>query len=329
MLLDLFITHWTEDWSVGEKGFRMLSMQREVDWSQIRITMVHDGTEPFPEKYFKGMPFTVNQVSVPHGGIAAARNWCIDHSEAEWIKWCDFDDMFEGVYSLKIIMDALNSDRYDMIWFELLFDDHGKIINRTNRDPVFVHNKVFRRSFLQRKNIRFNEELTWCEDSAFLAVVEMDIDKLRIHKIRSFIPIYVYIVRDGSLCNKPEIRFANLESFFRRHCYVAEEYRKRNRYDDYCQMCVRTIADSYYTLVKAPGITEDKSGLEKRVWEWYRENRQAIRDCKRPQRELVMKAVNKERFDGGKITWEEIQEWIEGKEEAHETDNTGRILRWS
>ena len=313
MLLDLFITHWTEDWSVGEKGFRMLAMQRAVDWGQIRITMVHDGTEPFPEKYFKGMPFTVNQVSIPHGGIAAARNWCIDNSEAEWIKWCDFDDMFEGVYSLKIIMDALNSDRYDMIWFELLFDDHGKIINRTNRDPVFVHNKVFRRSFLQRKKIRFNEELTWCEDSAFLAVVEMDIDKLRIHKIRSFIPIYVYIVRDGSLCNKPEIRFANLESFFRRHCYVAEEYRKRNRYDDYCQMCLRTLADSYYTLEKAPGITEDKSGLEKRVWEWYEENKEGVMNCKRPQRELVMKAVNRERYDGGKITLDEVMEWIERK----------------
>ena len=316
MLLDLFITHWTEEWSVGEKGFRMLALQRGVDWEQIRITLVHDGSEPFPERYFKEMPFTVNQVSIPHGGIAKARNWCIDHSEAEWIKWCDFDDMFAGAYSLKIILDEIAKAKADMVWFDLLFDDHGTIKTRTQRDPIFVHNKVFRRSFLQKKNIRFQEDLTWCEDSAFMAVVEMDIDKLRIRKIRSFIPAYIYIVRDGSLCNRPDIRFANLESFFRRHCYVAEEYRKRGRYDDYCQMCLRTLADSYYTLVKAPGITEDKSDLEKRVLEWYEKNKEGVTNCKRPQRELVMKAVNRERYDGGKITLDEVLEWIEGKVKA-------------
>ena len=314
MLLDLFITHWTEPWAVGKKAFEMLSCQRKMDWSQIRITLVHDGTPKLPEKYFKDLQFTVNQVSIPHGGIAAARNWCIDNSDATWIKWCDFDDMFVGVYSLSQIMNVLENDKYDLLWFELLFEDHGKVHNRTERDPVFVHNKVFRRSFLLEKGIRFKEDLTWCEDSAFMALIEMDIDHQRIGKIKAPMPIYLYIVRDGSLCNRPEIRFANLESFFNRHCYVAEEFKKRGRYDEYCTMCVRTMADSYYTLMKAPGITEDKSDLERKVWAWYEENREAILDCKRPQFDLVMRAVNRERFDGGEITAEEFLEWMRSHE---------------
>ena len=81
---------------------------------------------------------------------------------------------------------------------------------------------------------------------------------------------------------------------------------------------MRTMADSYYTLVKAPGITEDKSDLERRVWEWYAENREAIMDCKRPQFNLVMKAVNRERFDGGVITAEEFIEWIREHERGEE-----------
>ena len=292
----------------------MLSLQRAVDWNSVRITLVHDGTECFPEKYFDGMPFTVNQVSIPHGGIAKARNWCIDHSEADWIKWCDFDDMFAGVLSLNQIMTVLNNAEYDMIWFDLLVDDHGKTHMRTERDPVFVHNKVFRRSFLIEKGIRFKEDLTWCEDSAFMAIIEMDIDHKRIGKIKGMMPIYMYIVRDGSLCNRPEIKFANLESFFRRHCYVAEEFKKRGRYDEYCTMCVRTMADSYYTLVKAPDITEDKSNLEQRVWAWYEENREAILDCKRPQFDMVMQAVNRERWDGGEITDREFINWLRSHE---------------
>ena len=318
MLLDLFITHWTEPWEVGKNGFGMLSLQRAVDWSQIRITLVHDGTEPFPDEYFDGMPFKVNQFSIPHGGIAKARNWCIDHSEATWIKWCDFDDMFAGVYSVQQIMNVLNNDQFDLLWFDLLCDDHGKVINRTERNPVFVHDKVFRRSFLLEKGIRFKEDLTWCEDSAFLALIEMDIDHQRIGKIKAQAPIYLYIVRDGSLCNRPEIKFANLKSFFKRHCYVAEEFKKRGLTAQYNTMCVRTMADSYYTLVKAPDIEEDKTEFAAEVWRWYEDHREAIGDCTKPDFNLVMRAVNRERYDGGEITGEEFIDWIRKHERGEE-----------
>lgn len=314
MLMDLFITHWTEPWEVGKAGFEILSLQRAVDWTQIRITLVHDGTEVFPADYFAGFPFTVHQVSVPHGGIAAARNWCIDHSEADWIKWNDFDDMFAGVYSLRNIMSVLDNDRFDMLWFDLLHDDHGKVFRRTERNPVFVHDKVFRREFLLKKNIRFNEKLTWCEDSAFLAMVEMDIDHQRIGKIKADAPIYLYIVRDGSLCNRPEIKFANLKSFFLRHCYVADEMLKRGLIASYNTMCVRVMADSYYTLEKATDIPEDKSEFAAEVWAWYEKHKDAIGDCTRPDFERVIAAVNRERFDSGGITGEEFISWIRNHE---------------
>ena len=319
MLLDLFVTHWTEPWEVGKNGFAMLCCQKAVDWSKIRVTLVHDGTDPFPEEYFAGMPFEVHQESIPHGGIAKARNWCIDHSEAEWIKFCDFDDMFSGAYAVQQMMDSLEKGQgYDLLWFDLIFDDHGKTSIRNHRDPVFVHNKVFRRTFLLQKGIRFQEHLTWCEDSAFMAVVEMDIDHTRIGKIVVAQPIYIYIVRDGSLCNRPEIKFKNLCSFFDRHCYVAAEFKKRGRYTEYCTMCARTMMDSYYTLMRAPGITEDTSELEKRVWNWYAENRNAVLDCKKEHFERVLAAVNRERFDGGVITGEEFIEWIRRHERGEE-----------
>lgn len=288
----------------------MLSLQRGVDWSQIRITLVHDGTEEFPAEYFAGFPFAVNQVSIQHGGIAKARNWCIDHSEATWIKWCDFDDTFAGIYSLQHVMSALDNDGFDLLWFELLVDDHGKVHNRTERDPVFVHNKVFRREFLLEKDIRFKEDLTWCEDSAFMALIEMDINHQRIGKIKAPMPIYLYIVRDGSLCNRPEIKFANLKSFFKRHCYVADEMLKRGMTESYNTMCVRVLADSYYTIVKDPDIQEDRSEFEAEVWAWYEAHREQIGNCTRENFDFVMRAVNKERWDGGEITGQEFIEWI-------------------
>ena len=149
MTLDLMITHWTEPWEVGKNALTMLSLQRGVDWKEIRVTIVHDGSKQFPAEYFAGFPFEMHQVELTHRGIAAVRNWCIDNSDAEWIKWCDFDDTFVGIYSLKTIMDGIRlAKKMDMLWFDLLWELDGRILLRTERNPVFIHDKVFRRRFL-------------------------------------------------------------------------------------------------------------------------------------------------------------------------------------
>lgn len=314
MLLDLFITHWTEPWEVGKYGLEMIANQKLVDWDQVRVTMVHDGSEAFPEEYFKDYPFKMNQVCLPHGGIAAARNWCIEHSDAKWIKWNDFDDTFSYIFSLHDILNVLNNDNFDLLWFDLLWNDDKILHIRQERDPVFVHNKLFRSTFLKDNNIRFNESLTWCEDSAFLAVVEMEINHERIGKIKGNAPLYMYSVRQGSLCNRPEIKFANLQSFFARHCYVAEEFLKRGMIEQYNTMMVRIMMDSFYTLTLAPGITEDKSEHEKRVWDYYESHKDSFKACKPENFDMVLKAVNRECFDGGEITKEAFLAWIDKHE---------------
>lgn len=318
MKLDLFITHYKEPLEIGEKGFQMIRMQRNVDWSQIRVTVVHDGTEKFPDSYFAGFPCEINQVSIPHGGIAEARNWCIDHSDAEWIKWNDFDDMFACVYAMKDIMNAVNmADEFDLLWFDVLAElKDGKVYVKDQRDPVVIHGKVFRRQFLLDHQLRFPKHLTWCEDSAFLAVMEMEIDHQRIGKITCKCPIYAWIERDGSLCNRPEIRFQNLQSFFERHIYVAEEFRKHGLIDQYNTMCVRVMCDSYYTLNLAPNITDDKSEHEARVWAWFDEHREQFYSCRPEMFDMVITAVNRECFDGGEITKQAVMDWINKHERS-------------
>ncbi len=54
MLLDLFITHYNESWEVCRPGFQMLRNQRCVDWKQVKVTVVHDGTKCFPDALLEG-----------------------------------------------------------------------------------------------------------------------------------------------------------------------------------------------------------------------------------------------------------------------------------
>jgi hypothetical protein len=309
VLLDLFITHWTEPWEVVRPGLEILKLQRHVDWEQIRVTIVHDGTEAFPDEWFSGYPFQVFQAELPHGGIAAARNWCIDHSDAEWIKWNDCDDMFANIYALFDLTHAMEIGKQcDMLWFDLrasLLD--GRVFTKTDRDPVLIHGKAFRRSFLKEHGIRYNEELTWCEDSAFLALVEMEIDTKRIGHIKCDSPIYAWICRQGSLCNRPEIKFDNLKSFFKRHCYVQEEMQKHGYMDEYYAMTVRVIGDSYYTLHRA-GFGPEKEGyLEHRqqVVAYYKKHREDLLKIPGDRMMAVVNAVNHEN-PGCDLTREEL-----------------------
>lgn len=309
MLLDLFITHYNEPWDVGQMGFRMLLSQQCVDWSQVNVTLVHDGTPCYPDKWFQDFPFEVHQVSIPHGGIAAARNWCIDHSTADWIKWNDFDDWFSNVYSLKNILQCLgNSDDFDLLWFEVYAQMNGKVYIKKERDPVVLHGKAFRRQFLIDHGIRFQEDLTWCEDSAFLALMEMEIDVKRIGQIVCECPIYTWVHRPGSLCNRPEIKFSNLKSFFRRHRYVADEFLKHGCIDEYNTMIARIMCDSYYTLC-VTDLDEDTSEHERNVWEYFKEHRDEFLKVSNKNFDAVVAATNREN-ENCNITKQDVVDWI-------------------
>jgi len=296
----------------------MLALQRCVDFNDFKITLYHDGTEPFPEECFAGYPYQVEQITIDHRGIAGVRNYAIAHSEGTWIKFNDCDDMFASIYSVRQILDALHeSDAFDVLWFPFYFEYlDGRRFLLDDIHPVFTHNKLFRREFLVEKNIWFNEKLTWCEDSAFLALLEMEIDINRRGKIKAESPIYCYAVRMGSLCNRPEIKFANRESFFERHKYVAEEFRKHGHIDQYNTMVVRVMCDSFLTLDRMK-FDEDTSELERRVWEYFRDHKQQFLDCTAENFDLVIEACNRERDGCEPITKDEFLKWLRQLQNKH------------
>ena len=318
MLLDLFITHWNESWDVCRTGFEMLRNQRCVDWTQVRVVLVHDGTPAFQSKRFEGYPFRVQQEVIEHRGIAGVRNWCIDNAEADWIKMNDCDDFFTSAYSLRSLMSGLEQagDRFDMMWFDVYAEMNGERYLKSNRDPVVLHGKAFRRQMILEKGLRFNEELTWCEDSAFLAVLEMEIDAQRIAKITADCPIYTWVHRIGSLCNREEIKFDNLQSFFRRHCYVAEEFRKRGLTDEYNTMIARIACDSYYTLQVAD-VKEDRSEHERKVWEYLKAHRAELLKCRKGMFDQVIEATNREN-ENCNISGEEVKTWLKAMRQKYE-----------
>lgn len=280
-MLDIIIPHYTEPWEVGEKLFSILALQRGIDFSAFRVLVVNDGEENrLPDACFSGLPYLVEQISIPHKGVSAARNAGIDHATAPWLMFCDFDDTFAHVYALRDILSVLPADGYDMLHSRMIVEDmtEGKDLLTFSPESqrfVFTHGKVYRKAFLDEQGIRFDETMRFQEDSLFNATIIARTSHTHIGEIKSVSPLYVWIRRPSSVTNSgrdDEAMFAH----FLRNLKATEENRVSRDYDCYCGMVTRTVWDTYYMLNCKPGSTETKQKIREMFVPWIRTRREAF-----------------------------------------------------
>lgn len=270
-MLDIIVPHYDEPWSEGKKLFDMLGMQRAVDMRSFRVILVEDGEghNIYPEIAKQRYPFEVVGLTIPHAGVSAARNRGMDYSRAKWIMFCDFDDTFTCIYSLRSIMDVLPTEDYDLLWYPFYVETNAerKRQIRQKYNNIFIHGKVYRRDFLREHGLRFNEELHFSEDTAFNSVLEMEIRPDRTGEIKMEIAPYVWTYREKSATTDPARVYGNAVGLFRRQKYVAEQFVLRGRWLEGSSIAMRAMCDGFLTL-KRTDIQHDDS-FAREVYEFY------------------------------------------------------------
>ena len=306
--LDIIVTHYNEPWEVGQKFFDMLALQRGVDFSEIGVTIVHDGSEPFLEGILR-YPFEIRQQCIDHGGVSKARNEGMKLASAPWICFCDFDDMFASVYSLRHIMSILPADDFDILWCEFYAEDQkasGQIVlNKRSENSVFIHGKYFRRSFLEDHGLTFPEDLEFNEDSAFCAVAFAICDHKRVGKITAETPLYVWTFRNGSSTGTRGHRSRAMKGLYQRNKIVCDAYEKYVDKARYRTMVCRTCYDAYHMLnVKV--LPDELKEVMADFREFWKTHKAAFVACDRKLRLEAADASRKERELGDK---EEAERW--------------------
>jgi glycosyltransferase involved in cell wall biosynthesis len=124
------------------------------------------------ENLLNSYPFKIDYYLNEHKGVSATRNACLDHATADYVMFCDADDMFYNACGLYIIFNEINNGGFDSltsVFIEETRNPDTKEIVYINRemDSTFVHGKVHNREFLEKFNIRWNDKLTIHEDSYF------------------------------------------------------------------------------------------------------------------------------------------------------------------
>ena len=271
MKLEIVVLHYHEPWDMVKYLLDTIKTQKGVDWSDIGVFIVNDGDDVvLDEANFAEYPFSIRYDIKEHTGISGTRNYGIENSTADYIMFCDSDDGFLNNYGLHTILDVMaeNPDMIISSFAEELLKNGKYVIVRHDKDIVFCHGKVYRRQFLLDKNLRFDTELAFCEDSLF--------NKIAFHEaalVKSIeSPLYLWAWNNTSTTRKQKecvvlLRYHEAMLMRIRTC---EQLRDRGFTEEYFKIVAKVFFDCYYEFNDPDYMVEEYADLYKAAEEEFK-----------------------------------------------------------
>ena len=102
--LNILITQYNESEKDISYLLDSISIQQNVNFDEIGILICNDGSDILlSDDFLQSYPFDIQYFKEPHKGVSATRNFLLDKSNAEYVMFCDADDMFFNMCGLWII----------------------------------------------------------------------------------------------------------------------------------------------------------------------------------------------------------------------------------
>lgn len=204
MKLEILVTIYKEGFDVLKPLLDSIAVQQNVDWEEIGVIVCNDGGEKLNwasySRYLQNYPYKIDYYYEEHGGVSACRNKAMDYATAEYIQFCDCDDMYANICGLWLIFNAIEKG-FDCFvpkfMEEVRHDGKPQYITR-DWDATFIHGKVFNRQYLVENNIRFNEALTLHEDTYFNCLAQQLADNV----VYCPTPFYLWKWREDSVVRR-------------------------------------------------------------------------------------------------------------------------------
>lgn len=314
MKVQILIPHYKETHEEVEPLLDSLAVQQSIDFSEVGVVIAYDGPEATElcrePKYNPAIsadmgdltlpvwamkyPFEIEHVRIPeHVGVSACRNAALDAATADYVMFCDADDMFCDVCGLHVIFREIENGGFDTLvscFREESRDpnDKSKVVYiNHDMDSTFVHGKVHRREYLIENKIRFNDKLTIHEDSYFniLAQNLAEEEKAKYCPM----PFYLWKWRDNSVCrHDPDYILKTYNNMLDSNDALVDEFVRRMREDKANFYVGFMVMDAYYTMNKPEWIDKTHSdyrdAVEKRFAVYYEKHKSQFESLSNQER---------------------------------------------
>lgn len=277
MKLQILIPQYNEDEETIRPLLTSLAIQQGIDvQNDIGVIICNDGSDVhLSDEFLKSFPYPIEYFCIDHRGVSAARNYCLDISRADYVMFCDADDMFFNNCGLYIVfreMEGKGFNAFSSVFVEETrdFKTGQRVYINREMDSTFVHGKIYRRSYLVHNNIRFNDALTIHEDSYFNCLAQ----KLSGGVLYCQTPFYLWRWRDDSVCrHDPKYILKTYTNMLESSTALVSEFIARGCVDEAEYYATAMIYDAYYMMNKDEWLNQEnreyRDATEKRFKEYY------------------------------------------------------------
>lgn len=263
MRLQILVPQYNETEQVIKPLLDSIEVQQNVDLANdVGVIIVNDGTDVhLSREFLDRYSFRIDYYLHEHKGVSATRNACLDYAKADYVMFCDADDMFYNACGLYIVFREIENGGFDSLvsaFVEESREPNTRIPVYINHDmdSTFVHGKIHSRKFLLDNNIRWNDALTIHEDSYFNCLCQRLAKELKYSQT----PFYLWRWRDESVCrHDPKYILKTYNNMLDSNDALIEQFVNRNRIQDAQFFAVNMIYDAYFTMNKQEWLNQQNS----------------------------------------------------------------------
>lgn len=319
MKLQILIPQYKETDDVVKPLLDSIEVQQQVNLAEdVGVIIVNDGTDVhLSDKLFNRYSFPIEYHLNEHKGVSATRNACLDYATADYVMFCDADDMFYNACGLYIVFREINNGGFDSLVSSFLEETRDPKTKEPayithDMDSTFVHGKIHKRQFLLDNNIRWNDSLTIHEDSYFNCLCQRLAKELK----HSPTPFYLWRWRDASVCrHDPKYILKTYNNMLDSNDALISELLKRTMVQEAMFYATSMIYDAYFTMNKDEWLNQEnveyRHATERRFRDYWLKYKQ-LHDSIPPEHKasIIMGIKNRMYGEGMVLESQTFAEWI-------------------
>ena len=317
--LQILIPQYKETDEIIKPLLDSIAIQQNVDLTNdVGVIIVNDGSSiHLSDNLLRQYQFTIEYYIHDHSGVSATRNACLDYATADYVMFCDADDIFYNACGLYIIFREITNGGFDSLVSAFVEEARHPetkepLYVNHDMDSTFVHGKVHNRRFLLDNNIRWNDNLTIHEDSYFNCLCQRLAKELKY----SPTPFYLWRWRDSSVCrHDPKYILKTYNNMLDSNDALVEQFLSRGRKDDAEFYATSMIYDAYFTMNKDEWLNQDNKEYRyaterrfKEYWAKYQYLHDSIHQDIRAQ--IIMGIKNRMYGEGMILETLTFREWV-------------------
>lgn len=317
--LQILVPQYKETEDIIKPLLDSIEVQQNVDLkNDVGVIIVNDGTDVYlSEEFLNHYTFPIEYHLNDHCGVSATRNACLDYATAEYVMFCDADDMFYNACGLYIVFREFENGGFDSLVSAFIEEGRHPVTKEPmyinhDMDSTFVHGKIHRRQYLIDNNIRWNDGLTIHEDSYFNCLCQRLAKELKYSQT----PFYLWRWRDASVCrHDPKYILKTYNNMLDSNDALVTQFLNRGRKEDAQFYSTSMIYDAYFTMNKDEWLNQENKAYRyaterrfKDYWLKYKHLHDAIAPEIKAQ--IIMGIKNRMYGEGMILETQTFNEWI-------------------